>query len=449
MTHYDDETLFQYAEGTSPIAGEVASHVAHCDACERELGAHRQIVSALRANDVWEREDAGASAPRQFVVDVRLFAERARQEEIEAVELCDELLTGPHTWWGQRVRKTERAYTAGMVKELIERARPMLESSPVKALEITLLAIEIANTLDVVAYPCDYVVKLRAQAYREKAWVLRFMGRYPEALEVADQSRQLFDQVPLPEYDLARLALVRASIVNELGRPREAVALAREAGDTFLRFGDRTRYLNARLTEGVMLSDCNAYEEALAIWNGIIDDPELESVSRVRVMHNMGVAYTKTSEPLKAAEYLRQATAEFEMLGMETERTRARLALGQTLVSIDKAREAIPIFRQTWREFDQLDMVGAAGEAALSLAEALLIVNDAIEVPAICRDIVARFSRAGMTSRAMTALSFLREAVALGEASPSLVRHVYAFLRKLPDERPRLHAPSPSGSFGE
>jgi hypothetical protein len=53
-----------------------------------------------------------------------------------------------------------------------------------------------------------------------------------------------------------------------------------------------------------------------------------------------------------------------------------------------------------------------------------------------------------MTPRAMTALSFLREAIAVGEATPSLVRHVYAFLRKLPDDRPRLHAPA-HGSFGE
>ena len=54
-------------------------------------------------------------------------------------------------------------------------------------------------------------------------------------------------------------------------------------------------------------------------------------------------------------------------------------------------------------------------------------------------------TRAGMASRAMTALSFLREAVAMGQATPSLVQHVSAFLRKLPAEQPRLFAPPPAG----
>lgn len=447
MTHYDDEALFQFAEGTSPIADEVEIHVGCCDVCARELGAHREIVTALQADDAWER-DTQPAAPREFLVDVMAFAERARREEVDAVRLCDEILTGPSSWWQQRLRQAEGAYTAGMVKELLERMRQLLASSPAKALEVTGMAIEIANSIDIVSYPCDYAVKLRAQAYRDHAWVLRFTGRYPEALEMADLSKRLFDQVPLPEYDLARLALVRASILTEIDRTAEAISLAQEAAATFLRFGDRVRHLNAMVSVGAMMFDGDAFAEALAVWQKIIDDPELESVSRVRVIHNMGVAFTRTGNPLRGAELLQQATAEFELLGMLTERTRSRYVLAQTLVIVGKVPQAIPLFRETWREFDHLDMVSDAGEAALNLAEALLIIGDASEVPAICRDIVARFTRAGMTSRAMTALSFLREAIALGEATPSLVRHVYAFLRKLPDERPRLQAPAP-GSFGE
>jgi hypothetical protein len=135
------------------------------------------------------------------------------------------------------------------------------------------------------------------------------------------------------------------------------------------------------------------------------------------------------------------------MLGMEVEQTRSRWQLGQALVAAGKLHDAVPILRQTWREFDAFDMTADAALVALNLSEALLVLGEPAEVPAICREIVARFTRAGMMSRAMTALSFLREAIALGEATPSLIRHVYAFLRKLPDERPRLHPPSPSDSW--
>lgn len=447
MMHYDDEALFQYAEGTSPIAREVEAHVAGCEPCARELGSHREIVQVLRTSDVWD-EGAAAAPPRKFVVDIAAFAEQARHEEAEARRLCDAILQGPSSWWQQRLRQAGNVYTAGMVKELLERMSDLIETSPAKALEVTTMAIEIANALDIVSYPCDYALKLRAQAYRDYAYVLRFIGRYPDALEAADRSRRLFDQVPLPEYDLARLAVVRASILAEMSRDDEAIALTREAAVTFERFGDRARQLNALLTVGVVLFERGTLEEALTVWQQIVDDPDLESVSRVRVIHNMGVAYSRLGQPAVAAEHLQRALAEFDLLGMDTERTRSRHVLAQTLVTIGKVRESIPLFRECWREFEQLDMVADAAQAALNLAEALLIVGDAAEVPSICRDVVARFQRAGMTSRAMTALSFLREAVAIGEATPSLVRHVYAFLRKLPDERPRLHAPA-SGSFGE
>jgi hypothetical protein len=196
MSHFDDDALFEYVEGTSPKASEIESHVSSCDECAREVGEQRQMISALAEGEVWEAAPAPA-APRQFIVNVTAFAERARLEEERAV--CEEILSGPPVWWRQRLRKTEGALTAGLVKQLLERMRSYLESSPANALQVTALAVEVSNELDVSQYPCDYIVKVRAQAVRDHAHVLSFMGRYPEALEFADRARRLFDQVPLPE----------------------------------------------------------------------------------------------------------------------------------------------------------------------------------------------------------------------------------------------------------
>src|SRR5690348_6599963 len=179
MTHYDDESLFQYVEGTSPIASEIESHVSSCTECALEVGEHRDLIATLSDKALWETHPA---PPKQFVVKVVAFAEQIRLEDERAVEQCDELLTGPPAWWRQRLRKMEGVYTGGMVKQLLERMRSYLESSPANALQVTALAIEIANALEVSAYPCDYVIKLRAQSLRDHAYVLSFMGRYPEAL---------------------------------------------------------------------------------------------------------------------------------------------------------------------------------------------------------------------------------------------------------------------------
>jgi len=441
MAHYDDESLFQYVEGTSPIASEIESHVSSCGECAVEVGEHRDLIAALSDKDVWQDP---APAPKQAVGHVAAFAERARLEDELAVAQCDELLTGPPAWWRQRLRKMHGVYTGGMVKQLLERMRSYLEGSPANALQVTALAIEIANAIEVTAYPCDYVIKLRAQALRDHAYVLSFTGRYPEALEFAERSKRLFAQVPLPEYDLARLALVQASILCYVDRADEAIALAHEAAETFRRFGDITRHINARITEASMVYESGNVERALEILLSLEQNPALDDLARVRVTHNIGTAYGDLRQPEKAAEYLQRCIPVYEMLGMDTERARARWMLGHAQVSAGKTREAIPTLRKTWREFEQLELIADAGLVALELAEALLTVDQPEEVPAICRDLIAQFTRAGMTSRAITALSFLREAVALGHVSTSLVRHVHAFLRELPAEQPRLFASAPS-----
>jgi len=446
MAHYDDEVLFEYVEGSSPIASEIESHVSTCEHCATEVGDHRRIIAAMGDSDVWQTPSP--AAPRQFVLDVVAFAERAKREDERAAILCDEILTGPSSWWAQRLRKAEGAFTAGMVKQLLERMRAMLGTSPVNALAATALAIEVANTLEVSEYPSDYAVKLRAQAFRDHAFVLSFMGRYPEALSFADRAKRLFEQVPLPEYDLARVALVRALILRYIDRNDEAVALTREAAETFLRFGDAARYVNARITEGVMLYQAKAVDAALEVWSSLENNPALDELGAAQLLYNIAICHGELRHPEVAAEYLQRCIPQFELLGRTVERTRCRAAMGSALAAVGRTQDAIPHLRQARREFEELEMTADAALVALELAEVLLGNGQTEDVAAICRDLIARFTKAGMTSRAVTALSFLREALAIGQATPSLIRHVHSFLRELPAEQPRLYA-QPADRFGD
>jgi len=308
------------------------------------------------------------------------------------------------------------------------------------------LAIEVANALDIIEYPCDYVVKLRAQAYRDHAYVLSFMGRHLEAIDFIDRSKRLFEQTPLPEYDLARVATVKATVLRVIDRIDEALVLVCQATRTFLRFGDKTRYVNGLMTEGAILYQQRSVQEAFDVWSRIQGDPALDDVGAVRLRHNIAVCLVDLGQPERAIEHEQRSVIEFEMLGMETERTRSRWILGRALAGCGRTQDAIPVLRAAWREFERMGMIADAGLVALEVAESLLVVGEPDEVPGICRDVITQFTRAGMASRAITALSFLREAIAIGQASPSLVRHVHAFLRDLPAEQPRLFAPPPAGA---
>ena len=119
MTHFDDESLFEYVEGTSPVAGEIESHVSSCGDCAGEVGEQREMIAALADRDVWESAPATPPATQQFLTGVATFTERLRAEDEEAIALCDGILTGPSSWWAQRLRGTPGELTAGMVKQLL------------------------------------------------------------------------------------------------------------------------------------------------------------------------------------------------------------------------------------------------------------------------------------------------------------------------------------------
>src|SRR5260221_12963746 len=62
MSHYDDEALLMYAEGSSPIGEEITAHVSGCVACAEMLSAHKELAALLRTAEVWEQPAAAGAA---------------------------------------------------------------------------------------------------------------------------------------------------------------------------------------------------------------------------------------------------------------------------------------------------------------------------------------------------------------------------------------------------
>ena len=83
---------------------------------------------------------------RTFIGDV---AELIACEGRAAAAACEEILTGPHAWWAQRLRKTHGLQTLGMVRELLGRMPAMVKQQPEAALQITSMAMETAEAIGV------------------------------------------------------------------------------------------------------------------------------------------------------------------------------------------------------------------------------------------------------------------------------------------------------------
>jgi len=446
--HYDDEVIFQYVEGTSEIGHEIEAHATSCGECAGEIGEHREMIEALRFADVWESQpEPAVESPRPSrLADMLSLNTRLAREEADAATVCNDVLSGPSAWWSTRLRKALVPRNAGLVRQLLGRVRPLIERTPADALQVTTMATEIANDLSVADYPSDFVVTLRAQALRDHAYALSTVGRYPQALVAADKAEALLRQTPIPDYELARLQLVRSLIYPNLDRVEDAIRASGNAAEIFLRFGDRKRAADARIAQGANLYQSHKIREALEAWTAVERDASLSGdFARVCLMQNIGLCHRDLGNLEQAVQYLSRAAEEFDMLGVETNRAKSRWALATTFLAAGRHNDAIPALRNSWRELESLGLDADGALAALELAEALLMTGQPDGVPAICRALLDRFTRNGMTSRAITALAFLRETVAIGQATPAHVRHVHEFLRELPAELPRLFAPPPPG----
>lgn len=445
--HYDEDALLEYVEGHSTIGSEIEVHALSCAECASGIEQQRRMIAALRESESWERPRAEAEPAVDRVVAIVSFKERIDAEDAEAARRLDQLLSGPSAWWRNAMRKEAAVRTAGMVRQLLARMREIINRTPADALVVTSLATEIAEGLAVAQYPSDFVIALRGQAYRDHAFVLSFIGRYPDARAAADRSERLLKQTPVPDFELARLDLVRANIFRETERYEESIALASRAAETFLRFGDRQSYANARIYEGGTLFNQRQYARALEVFKAIENEPVLADLTRVYLVHNIGVCYRETGQLEKAAQQLAAAAAEWDVLGQEAQAVRSRWQLAMTVRAAARYEEAIPLLRTSWQKLEALELEADAALAALELAEVLLVLNRPADVPAICRALLDRFTRLGMSERAIVALAFLRESVASGHATPVHVRHVHDFLRDLPAEGERLFAPPPLGSL--
>lgn len=399
-----------------------------------------ELAELLRQPGVWL--DETPSRPPQRMLELASLAERLAAEDREAAALLDSLANKPSAWWRTGVMKSPVGRTAGIVRQLLERMRGEIRKSPARALEITSLAVEIANEILLIDYPSDFVISLRADAWRDQAFVLQFLGRFRDAVAALEEAERLQRETAIPEYGLARILLVRANILTCTDKQQEAIDCAGAAAKIFLDFGDRAKYAAARITQAGMLHEYGATREALDIWESIKNEEALDELNRILVIYNLGLGYGEVGNTAKAVEYITVSIAEYDLLGMGTEAARARWALAKTLVSAGKFNSAVGLFDRAWKDFEALEMEGDAALVALELAETLLVIGDAERVPQICRTLLDRFTRAGMTSRAITALAYLREVVALGKVQPPVIRQVREFLRDLPSQgRPTLSLP--------
>lgn len=443
--HYDEIALQDYLDDPDSFEDRLAleQHLALCRSCSGLLEELRSFDAALTADASWDAfEPGGETAP----AEIRALADLLAQEESEAEAMLAPLLGSPASFRRANVTAMPSLRTAGVARRLCAESRELRERQPMHALVIADAAIAIADQLPPGRYPDTLLDELRGSAWLERANVLRYLGRYAEALDATDIAARAFARSPVSVFSLALVDYLRAVIYVETERPDEGLRLVRKSARVFRQFGEEDRYVHAKMVEGMVLFDRSQYRDARDLF-----------LSLVRVAKDLGDAHTlarlyanvadcqlRLHELESADVYLARALSLYEALGMETERIRTRWSIGSLRIAGGDIADGLARLREARREFEHLGLRTDAALVTLDLSETLLATGDpraAREAGELCSAIVASFASVGMTGHTLTALAYLNEAFAAGRATPHMIRHVREYLETHPEQTGRAFVP--------
>jgi len=444
--HYTDENLITMLEAGDEDAIARNPHLAACHTCRDGLEQYRSIVNVLGNEAAWDYRELKDEPDPSTVATLRAFASSMQQQDEEAETYVAALLEGARETWMPRLRAHPEWRTAGVVRKLVGDAYTALTKLPLDGVEMTSLAIEIADHLVEETYAKDTVARLRGHAWREHAYGLFYIGEFKQSLAACDRADAELSRCVVDEYDKARVAVVRALSL----RPLDEVSAARQgtadAERLFDRFGDTARVVKAAVATVHMDFKVHDYETALNHLQEITRRywDELDDENRFSVAGNLASCYRELNRFEEAISHFELAST-YASSRSNTEAARLRWNIATLMSRCGRLDDAVAHLSVVRREFERLNMRSESTVIGLEIAELLVIEGRGSAAEALCRELCSRFGSDGLsaTTHAIQALAFLQEALSLRSATPKLVRHVRDYVERLPEQPNLLFAPPP------
>jgi tetratricopeptide (TPR) repeat protein len=442
--HYDEEVLAGFlAEPIDSAARD--RHLSGCSLCKQTLNSIRDTAGLLKQPDVWSLESF-SSAPRPETLAFLRNVQRTMSDEDAAAEVyVKQLLAGSRETWAGRLAEHPEWRTAGVVRKLIAATDRAIDLMPADAVEITSIAIAIADWLRPEMYPAKVVSRLRLSAVYEHSYALMYTGAYVEAL-AAIASADSIEETVGSEFEQARLDLVRVLVYRTLERRDEALVIARATARVFRDYEDIERYAAARSAEAIILFHARRFREAVDIHNALAKDKRIGDRWRAASLHNAALCYRELGDFENSIQYTLKAIDAFDKQQMVSFRVKSRWSLARLFAARQQHAEALQILPAIQEEFRDLGMAIDVALVAVDTAESLLALDRVHEIPDACGLAMDYFRSAqlGYTEGALTALATLREAAARSTLTVADVRDFRIFLERLPSEPRMLYASPPS-----
>lgn len=333
--------------------------------------------------------------------------------------------------------RTPEALTVGTLEFLLDAAHKDLDDDPPNALELTSFVLDYA---DLVTGPGASGVPLllfSGRAYKEHANALRTRGNLPAALTAANRAVQILSQNGACRPELASVRMLQATIQNQMGQRDAALRVIRESASEFQAERDSSRYIQAKILEGVFLFD-DRTREAADLWEALLPEAARLQDPRemARICSNLWVAAGKLGDPDLAQRYYKLAAELYDEAGMEAEKPRLRWGYARVLAKQGNPTAALREYEYVRNEMLERRMLADAAQASLETLELLQQLGRGDEAIALAAELLNQFSQRGMAPHAQEAWRFLERRARekrLNERDVRVVREYYKQIEKRPE----------------
>ena len=352
--------------------------------------------------------------------------------------LYDELRRRPPAARPLAVVAEPRFADRGLVELLIDESYDRRFDDAAGATALARLAVAVADRL----IPgggdgAERLADLRAEAAAALANALRVGGdpREAERAFVA-ADRHLADGSGDPLL-AARLADLRASLHKDQGRFAEATALLEGAIGAYRRHGLTDWVARSLVTLGSVHLFAGRADSALRALRDAVPllRPEADMQTFVICAHNVVLCLNRTGYSIAARAMVADLRRLHERLDDSLNLLRLSWLEAQIDLEMGADERAEKGLRRVRREFVEREMPYFAAFASLELAEIYARRKDPLQMQRLAEEMLPIFQSQRIHREAVAALIVFREAVAMREASVTLIRDVSRFLRAAQSDR--------------
>ncbi|MHB0968947.1 MAG: hypothetical protein ACYC7A_02030 [Thermoanaerobaculia bacterium] len=417
--HYDAQSIATLLASDDAEARErLQTHARACSDCRRLVDG---IESAARV---------AASTPRPRALPERLRAAIGDvAPDLRADDAVARLLAA-----GERFDAVTRTLpnTLAVARAVTTAARDEIERDIARAIRLVDVAIGITERLG--GADKDLIALARSRALKEKALALRQAARHDDALDALDAADDALFDLSFSEYDHAVIDLVRATVLGEIGRQDESVAIARRVEPVFAAHGDERLVNLCRFHLANLAARRDDWRDAYRIYAALAASPAIDSVTRAQVEQNAGQAAVEFGDNDTAVSHLATAGRMFESLAMPSEVARCQWVTGRVAINEGQQSRAIAILEPVRQTFLHLSLVEEAGLTALDITRSLLSVGSIDEARGLCLSVIDEFEAAGLSRRAIEAVRLLHDHIdAANDDDIDSIADFIGALRKHPD----------------